>query len=130
MVSEALRHAVSSLSTGLLTLSIGGENIYPAEIEDSLVQHPAVIQASVVGIKDARYGEVVAAFVQQEEGSGTRPSASELQTWVGKTLARHKIPTYIWWIGDKDVCDTLPQTASGKVRKVALRDIGSRLIGA
>ncbi|KAJ4193163.1 hypothetical protein NW767_010452 [Fusarium falciforme] len=109
----------------------GGENIYPAEIEDCLVQHPSIIQASVVGIKDARYGEVVAAFVQQEEGSGPgRPSTSELQTWVGKTLARHKIPAYIWWIGDKDVCKTLPQTASGKVRKVALRDTGSRLIGA
>ncbi|KAM5347769.1 hypothetical protein ACJ41O_007593 [Fusarium nematophilum] len=108
----------------------GGENIYPAEIEDRLVQHQAILQASVVGIKDPRYGEVVAAFVQQEPATGpSRPSTAELRTWAGQALARHKVPAHIWWIGDEDVCESLPQTASGKVKKTELRDIGLRLAG-
>ncbi|KAK5063096.1 hypothetical protein LTR84_005172 [Exophiala bonariae] len=106
----------------------GGENVYPTEIEERIVQHPSVSQASVVGVKDSYHGELVAAFVQQDpEFKETLPSTEELSTWVGKTLSRHKVPTYFWWIGDDGVCPTLPQTASGKVQKMVLRDIALRL---
>lgn len=114
----------------LTSHSLGGENIFPAEIEERLVQHPAILQASVVGVKDSFHGELVAAFVQQDpESSHSRPSTAELTKWVGQTLARHKIPSYVWWAGDKDMCSVLPQTTSGKIQKVVLRDIALRLTG-
>lgn len=106
----------------------GGENIYPAEIEERLMQHPAIIEASVVGIRSDRYGEVVGAFLQSTTPNGTRPSDGQLQSWVGESLGRHKIPARLFWLGDQSVCDEYPKTGSGKVKKYVLSELGTSLV--
>lgn len=109
---------------------IGGENIFPAEIEERIVQHPVALQACVVGVKDSKYGELVGAFIQENPENGEpRPSPAGLADWVSQTLARHKVPVYFWWLGDQGVPSSFPQTASGKIQKVVLRDIAAQLTG-
>lgn len=90
------------------------------------MQHAMIVNASVVGLKDDKYGEVVAAFLQA--ASDTRPSNQELQDWVRQTLSRHKAPGHIFWIGDSEVGEEYPLTGSGKVKKNVLRDIGESLL--
>ncbi|KAI1630491.1 hypothetical protein EDD37DRAFT_690991 [Exophiala viscosa] len=104
----------------------GGENIFPLEIEERLMQHPSVVNASVVGLNDAKYGEVVAAFLQSVDEK--RPGNEEIRNWVREKLARHKAPKHIFWLGDDKVGDTYPLTGSGKVKKNVLRDIGDSLL--
>ncbi|KAH8811663.1 hypothetical protein F5884DRAFT_284170 [Xylogone sp. PMI_703] len=107
----------------------GGENIYPLEIEERLAEHPLVLQAAVVGLKDSKYGEIPAAFVAHDrDANGIRPSDVELQDWVRATLGRHKIPIHIFWLGDEGVCEAFPITGSGKLKKNELRDLGNNLI--
>jgi fatty-acyl-CoA synthase len=92
----------------------GGENIYPREIEDLLVTHPKVAEAAVVGLPDAKWGEVVAAFVRcVPDGSVT---ADELRAYCRPRLAPHKTPQR--W----EFVDAFPLTASGKIKKFALRE--------
>lgn len=105
----------------------GGENIFPREIEERLMQHPAVNEASVVGIKDERYGEVVGCFLKEAEGS-PRPTVEELKTWVGELLGRHKAPSYCFWIGDAGIGNDFPKTGSGKIRKHILCEIGNGVV--
>ncbi|MHA7776601.1 AMP-binding protein [Roseibium sp. M-1] len=92
----------------------GGENVYPAEVEKVLVSHPAILEAVVIGIPDAKWGEVGAAFLI------VRPDAeidtAELPDWCRKQLAAYKIPK------DFAVVTDLPRTAAGKVRKNILKD--------
>ncbi|GAA2091778.1 AMP-binding protein [Aeromicrobium tamlense] len=92
----------------------GGENIYPREIEDVLVTHPALASAVVVGLADAAWGESVAAVVQL--AGAARPSAGELQTFLREHLAPHKTPKS-WFVADQ-----LPTNAMGKLQKFRLRD--------
>jgi len=89
----------------------GGENIYPAEIENLLQNHPAVAAIAVFGVPDDYYGEAVAAAVRLC-GEAT---AEELRAFVAGRIARFKVPAAIYRTG------TFPQTPSGKVRKVELR---------
>ena len=89
--------------------------------------HPAISEASVVGIKDERYGEVVGCFLKGIEIS-TRVPEVEIKQWVGQQLGRHKTPQYIFWIGDGGILD-FPKTGSGKHQKHILRDFGNRLVG-
>ena len=91
----------------------GGENVYPAEVENALVEHPAVVEAAVVGVPDPRWGEVGRAFVRFADGGG--PSREELREFLLARLAKYKVPAHI------DLVDHLPRTASGKVRKADLR---------
>ncbi|KAG0649431.1 Acyl-ligase sidI [Hyphodiscus hymeniophilus] len=106
----------------------GGENIAPLEIEARLFEHPAIKQACVFGIPNERYGEVVAAFLELEDGM-TRPSNEEIREWVRGTLSRFKVPVRTWWLGDvKSGCPLeWPKTANGKVRKKDIREIGEKL---
>ncbi|CAG8076691.1 unnamed protein product [Penicillium olsonii] len=105
----------------------GGENIFPREIEERLMSHPAISEASVVGIKDERYGEVVGCFLKI---SGEhRPTNREIQQFVGEKLGRHKTPAHIFWLGDAGVGADFPKTGSGKHQKHIMRDVGNRLIG-
>ncbi|KAL4886630.1 hypothetical protein BJY04DRAFT_228432 [Aspergillus karnatakaensis] len=105
----------------------GGENIYPLEIEERLSAHPALTLASVIGISDAKYGEVVGAFISIAEG-GSRPSDNELRDWTRETLGRHKAPQYFFVFGEEGVDREVPITGSGKVRKVDLRNIAKGVL--
>jgi acyl-CoA synthetase (AMP-forming)/AMP-acid ligase II len=106
--------------------STGGENIYPLEIEERLVQHPSITRAIVVGVAHPRYVEVPAAFLLREEGTD-KPSLDEVQSWVRKVLGRHKAPVHIYWLGD-DCSDEIPLTGSGKIKKFVLRDVAENLL--
>lgn len=106
---------------------LGGENIYPREIEDRLMCHPSITEASVVGLSNERYGEVVGCFLKLDD-SCTRPQDSEVQKWVGEQLGRHKTPQHIFWIGDRLVGKEFPKTGSGKYQKHIMRDIGDRIL--
>lgn len=91
----------------------GGENVYPAEVEAALRRHPAVVEACVVGVPDAEWGQRVAAMVQVREGTAVSPD--ELITFCREHLAGYKIPRRV------QLVDALPLTASGKIgrRQVA-----------
>lgn len=90
----------------------GGENIYPGEIEDVLMGHPAVAAAAVLATPSQRWGEEVAAVVKPAASGAV--TADELQAYARKRLAHFKIPRRWRFVDD------LPLTASGKVRKVDL----------
>ena len=93
----------------------GGENIYAAEIEAVLYEHPDVAEAAIVGMPDERYGEQVAAFVRLRDGSTA--DADAIRTHVAAQLAAFKVPTVV-----RIVSEALPVNASGKVLKRQLRD--------
>jgi fatty-acyl-CoA synthase len=87
----------------------GGENVYPAEIEATLVEHPEIEEAAVVALPDPEWGEVGRAHVVLRVGATL--SADQIATWLQPRLARYKQPRTI-------VFETaLPRTASGKVQK-------------
>ena len=65
----------------------GGENIHPLEIENCLFAHPDIVEASVVGLSDERYGEVVAAFIVPRKDSII--SVSDIRKWVRERLSHH-----------------------------------------
>ena len=92
----------------------GGENIYPKELEEMLLAHPAVAEVAVVGLPDDRYGEVVGAFVRPVAGASI--DEAELFAHARKRLAPHKTPEH--WI----TVDEFPVTGSGKIRKYVLRE--------
>ena len=98
-------------------LKVGGENVDPAEIEGFLSTHPAVAQVQVVGIPDARLGEVVCACIVPEPG-GTVTTA-DLDEFCRGKLASFKIPRHTITF------DEFPMTASGKPQKFKLREIAS-----
>lgn len=100
----------------------GGENIHPLEVENCLFGHPAVSEASVVGLPDERYGEVVAAFIVRHEGHLGKVSAAEVRTWVREKLSHHLVPKYIFWV------TAYPKTASGKIQKFKLREWGQDVV--
>ncbi|KAG5928515.1 hypothetical protein E4U42_000498 [Claviceps africana] len=99
-----------------------GENIHPLEVENLLLQHPAVAQASVVGVPDPKLGEAVAAFVIPHRGCTTVPTAGHLQDWVRATLSSHLVPKHVFWV------DEFPKTSSGKVQKFRLREWAGGLL--
>jgi HIP---CoA ligase len=92
---------------------VGGFNAYPAEIENLLLGHPAVGRAAVVGMPDARLGEVGMAFVVLAPGAQARPE--ELIEWARGAMANYKAPRAI------EIVDDLPVNAAGKVEKEQLR---------
>ena len=92
----------------------GGENLFPVEIEEVLMRHPAVAEVAVVGLPDERWGEVVAAFVRFLDGA-ERPSVNELRSHLRSELSPQKTPTR-WF-----AVDAFPLTGSGKVQKFAIR---------
>ena len=95
----------------------GGVNIYPAEIESVLLQHPKVGDAAVFGIPHPDFGEQIKATVQPAEGVTTGPELeAELIAWCVENLAKYKVPRSI------DFLDDFPRTATGKLLKRTLRD--------
>ncbi|KAF9889611.1 hypothetical protein FE257_007119 [Aspergillus nanangensis] len=87
----------------------GGENIFPREIEERLAAHPHIDEASVVGIKDERYGEVVGCFLKSVDIS-SRPDPLEVRKFVEMQLGRHKAPQHVFWLGEPGVGDDFPKT--------------------
>jgi acyl-CoA synthetase (AMP-forming)/AMP-acid ligase II len=87
----------------------GGENIYPIEIENRLVEHPEIADACVVGVDHQQLGQEVAAVVVPHDGS--KLDAEGVRAWVAETLAKFKVPAYVFFE------DELPYNATGKVVK-------------
>ena len=92
----------------------GGENIYPAEIEDAIRRLPGVLDASVVGVPDDRYGEQAAAFVRLAEGE--QADEEVIRRRLAAQVARYKVPRYVRFVAQ------FPVTPSGKVQKFKLRE--------
>lgn len=92
---------------------VGGTNVYSAEVESVLSEHPAVRDVAVIGVSDERLGQRVHAVVQQEPGTAT--TAEELMTFCAQRLARFKVPSSIAFV------DELPREAHGKLKKRLLR---------
>ncbi|PKQ19309.1 MAG: AMP-binding protein [Actinobacteria bacterium HGW-Actinobacteria-6] len=99
----------------------GGENIYPREIEEFLYTMPGVEDAQVVGVPDAKYGEVVGAFVRRVAGSDI--TEGDVQEFARARMARYKAPKYVFFV------DEYPMTASGKIQKFKLRDMAAEALG-
>ncbi|WP_406180239.1 acyl-CoA synthetase [Streptomyces canus] len=91
----------------------GGENIYPAEIEDLLLGHPDIAECAVIGVPDDKWGEVPRAVVVPREGS--TPDPDEVLASLAGRLAKYKIPKSVV------IADGLPRTASGKLLKSRVR---------
>ena len=91
----------------------GGENIYPAEIENALMSHPGVADVAVIGVPSDKWGETVKAIVVRAEGSEVTPQ--ELIAFSREHLAHYKCPTSV------DFADVLPRNPSGKLLKRELR---------
>ena len=91
----------------------GGENIYPAEVENVLAAHPAVAAAALIGVPDAKWGEVGRALIVARPGASV--PEDELIEFCRARLARYKVPKSVVFT------DTLPQTGAGKVDKTLLR---------
>jgi len=98
----------------------GGENIHPLEVENCLLGHPSVNGVSVVGIKDERYGEVVAAFVVKRHGH--EATGASIRSFVKQRLSSHLVPKYVFFVDD------FPKTASGKIQKFKLKDSGEEMV--
>ncbi|WP_062896100.1 acyl-CoA synthetase [Mycobacterium avium] len=92
----------------------GGENVYSAEVENALAQHPSVAACAVIGVPDAEWGERVHALVVLQKG--TEATAEELREHCGALIARYKAPRSV------DFVDALPLTPAVKVDKRALRE--------
>ncbi len=93
----------------------GGENIYPAEVENVLLEHPAIVEACVVGCPDERWGEAAVAAVVLKPGASL--SASDVMAMLDGRVARYKQPRAVRFM------DSLPRTALGKVQREQLRAV-------
>jgi fatty-acyl-CoA synthase len=91
----------------------GGENVYPAEVEEALRLHSAVLDAAVVAVPDERWGEMVAAAVELRPDKSV--TAAELQSFARERIAAYKCPKAI------HIVEQLPRTASGKVQRAEVR---------
>jgi fatty-acyl-CoA synthase len=104
-------------------IRVGGENVAPADIEQTLQRHPIVRQAQVVGVPHPRLLEVPAAFVTVRQGACT---SDEILEWCRGQLAGFKAPHYLQIVPDFDF---VGMTASAKVRKTDLRDYAIKAFG-
>ncbi|WP_203291383.1 class I adenylate-forming enzyme family protein [Maricaulis parjimensis] len=87
----------------------GGENVYPAEIEDVLAQHPALADIAIAGVDDHKWGEVGCAYYVSHDGQEI--PTDQLERWCRDRLAAYKVPRHFIR------CDSLPRTAAGKIQK-------------
>jgi acyl-CoA synthetase (AMP-forming)/AMP-acid ligase II len=99
---------------------VGGFNTYPAEIEGQLLRHEAIAQVAVVGVPDARLGEVGMAWVVVKPGHEVEPEA--IIAWARERLANYKVPRHVRLV------DALPTNAAGKVTKFELAAQGAALL--
>ncbi len=112
---------IGSLDSGFLylhdrlkhTIVSGGENVYPAEVEAVMTEHPGIAQVAVIGVPHAKWGEVPFAVAVHTPSSTA--SEREIIDWTRERLAHYKVPTTVAFV------DELPMNATGKVNKTALR---------
>jgi fatty-acyl-CoA synthase len=93
----------------------GGENIYPREVEEFLYTHPDILDAQVIGVPDAKYGEELMAWIRLRPGAAPI-TAESLRVFCTGKLAHYKIPRYV------HITDEFPMTVTGKVRKIEMRE--------
>jgi fatty-acyl-CoA synthase len=99
----------------------GGENVYPREVEEFLYTHPDVADVQVIGVPDARYGEVVMAWVQLR--AGATATNDDLRAFCDGKIAHYKVPRYV------QLTDGFPMTVTGKVQKFKMREDAIALLG-
>ncbi len=99
----------------------GGENLFPAEIEQLLIRHPKVADAQVVGVPDAFFGEELLAVVLPREG--VQITEEELRAYCTEHISHQKTPRYVQFV------DAYPLTANGKVQKFVLRERAIKALG-
>lgn len=92
----------------------GGENVYPAEVENVLYKHPQVSMAAVIGTPDEKWGEIVTALIVRK--GEDRLDDNDIKTFVRKEIAGYKVPKKVLFV------DALPMSASGKILKYKLRE--------
>jgi fatty-acyl-CoA synthase len=100
----------------------GGENVYPREIEEFLYTHPDILDAQVIGVPDARYGEELMVWVRLRPGA-PELTVPALREFCAGQLAHYKIPRYV------HIVDEFPMTVTGKVRKVEMRAQAVAILG-
>jgi len=88
----------------------GGENVYAAEVENVLNEHPAVLESAIVGVPDEKWGEVGSAFLLPRPGQRL-PGDAELVAWCRQRLAAYKVPRHFTAV------EEFPRTAAGKIQK-------------
>lgn len=92
----------------------GGENVYPAEAEKVLANHPKIFNVSIIGVPDDKWGETGMAFIIPEEGESL--TNKEVLNYLKEKVARYKFPSHVKFV------DSLPMTSSGKIMKVKLKE--------
>ncbi len=92
----------------------GGENLYPIEIENYLLEHPGVLEVAVFGLPDDKYDEECCAVIRKDDSAIS--DENELRDWCKDRISRWKIPRYIFFI------DAFPVTPSGKIQKYKLQE--------
>lgn len=98
----------------------GGENIYPREIEEFLYTMPGIKDVQVVGIPDEKYGEIVGAFIIQDENMDL--TEEDVRDFAVTKIARYKVPKKVFFV------EEFPLTASGKIQKFKLREMAVKLL--
>ncbi|HEY2429712.1 MAG TPA: acid--CoA ligase, partial [Acidimicrobiales bacterium] len=91
----------------------GGANVYPAEVESALIDHPAVSDVVVVGLADEEWGRRVHAIIEPRD-PGAPPSADDIRGWAKQRLAPYKVPKTV------EVVDVIPRSEATKVSRQAL----------
>ena len=100
----------------------GGENVYPREVEEFLYTHPDILDAQVIGVPDAKYGEELMAWIRMRPGT-TPLTAQAVREFATGRLAHYKIPRYV------HIADEFPMTVTGKIRKVEMREKSVEILG-
>ncbi|USC16330.1 AMP-binding protein [Rhodococcus sp. 11-3] len=100
----------------------GGENIHPREIEEFFYTHPDVLDAQVIGVPDAKYGEELMVWLRLRDGAAPWDAAA-LREFCRGRLAHYKIPRYVHCV------DQFPMTVTGKIRKVEMREHAIDMLG-
>jgi fatty-acyl-CoA synthase len=95
----------------------GGENLFPGEIEELLITHPAIEEAAVIGVDDEEFGKRLAAFVVLRPGEWV--TADGVRDFVADNLARYKVPRDVTFL------DGLPRNPTGKILKRELRELAT-----
>ena len=98
----------------------GGENIYPQELEEFILSHPAVREVQIVSVPSEKYSEEVFAFIIPQKGALV--THEDIKQYVAENMARFKVPSYVAFV------EQMPMTATGKVQKFRLREMAKEYI--